>query len=220
MPRQRAPLFSLRATGLLGGHRRGALDPLRLTRIVFPIRDSTLIGLPVPSQDDNFGGSAVIGELAIIIAGDKVTLQRSIAMWDLRSFIGQTFSAATLDTYVSTLFDFDATQIISRCTINEAWLEPEVTWNSIRTGTPWDNGGGDFDDIGPPAAITRPNPGAAGYYTLEGLAPFVNDALVNRFGFLSIIGRLTDEDPQFSAGLESVSKEGLEERRPFLTLTP
>lgn len=220
MPRQRAPLFSLRATGLLGGHRRGALDPAAITRTVFSVADSSMSGVPPDSQDFNFGAIAAVNEYVIYIFDDKSVLYRSIIRFDLRSFIGQSFSAASLTIFVTTLYDLVFTAILSRCTRPNDWIESEVTWNNFKTGSPWTAAGGDFDDIGPPPALTRPNPGAAGSFTLDGALPLVQDALDNRDGWLSLIGRLTDEDPGVLGGIVYGSKESPAPERPFLTLTP
>lgn len=220
MPGQRAPLFSLSATGLLGGHRRGALAPVLLPRTVYPVADSTLEGVPEDNKDTNYGSASVIGELTIELGGTKLFLQRGIVRFDLRSFIGQSFSAASLTVFIRTLFDAASTTIVSRCVGPNDWKESEVTWNSRETGSPWAAGGGDFDDVGPPASITRPNPGGGGFTTLDGLLPFVTDALTSRDGWLSLITRLTDEAPGTSEGHDFYSKEADPAFWPFLTLTP
>jgi hypothetical protein len=81
---------------------------------------------------------------------------------------------------------------LSRCTRTD-WVELEVTWNNYKAGTPWTAGGGDFDDIGPPAKIDYEEPDAAGIFENTGLAGWVTDALNNRGGILTLIVRLVDE---------------------------
>lgn len=220
MPRQQAPLFSLRATGLLGGHRRGALAPKLIVRTVYPVADSIMYGSPSELHDSNDGDLSTCQESISYQGGDKDFWYRSIIKFDLRSFIGQTFTAASISVFVDALSDTSSFVRLSRCTRPEVWREMEVTWNEFATGQAWTAGGGDFDDVGPPAAILRPTPSVHGWLKVNGLLPLVSDALTTRDGWLSLIGRLTDESPGDNAGLRWHSKEHTSTNRPFLTLVP
>jgi hypothetical protein len=71
----------------------------------------------------------------------------------------------------------------------------------------WTLVGGDFDDTGPPAVITYTEATGTGSHEILGLKPFVEDALDNRDGIVSIITRLTDEAPETDTQYVWASKD-------------
>jgi len=220
VPLQKAPLFSLRATGLLGGHRRGALAPTRLVRTVHPVADAAIFGAPLDLQDDNYGFGTDASEVITYLGPDKSSWTRTITRYDLRSFIGNTFSAATLSLHKFNIMPTPGTIRILRCTRPEDWLESQVTWLSFATGSPWSSPGGDYDSLGPPGPLDAPNPSSSGYHHITGLLPFVEDALANRSGWLSFIIKLNAENPPDATGTSWLTRETPSSLGPYLTLFP
>ena len=150
------------------------------------------------NQDDNHGGDIAVELGALVIGGDKAKLARAIANFDLSALAGRTINAAELRRRIGGSSDgLNAWNAkISRCTRPADWVEAEVTWNDYRVSTPWTSAGGDFDDAGPPVAITYTEPASpSAWEVVPGLKDFITDALDNHNGIVSFIIRATNESP-------------------------
>ena len=173
----------------------------------YPQRDSQMVGVPVAAKDTNYGANPIAGVRAFYFGGDKATLTREIVNFDVSPLSGRTVTAAKLIVVLS-LANVSATAIISRCTRPADWVESEVTWNDYKVATPWTDGGGDFDDSGPPASVSYATHGSIDTeFEITGLIDFATDALDNRSGIVSLILRLDDEDPGSTEGEVLYTKE-------------
>lgn len=157
-------------------------------------KDSYMTGVPVSHKDNNYGGQTVVIVGVAFSGEDKSHLRRSIVNFDVSALAGRTINSAKL---VRDVFNSsgDTTIRVSRCTRPDDWVENEVTWNEYSDGNAWTSGGGDFDDTGPPAAIDAAETSGTGWLTITGLEDFVDDAIDNRDGIVSLILRITDEAP-------------------------
>lgn len=212
-----SPLFGLRARGKLGGRRRGSYATRSLA--FFPVAHTYYYGVPPTLHDSNSPAPAISKFGVSYLGGDKAFLWRAILRWDLSSVVGRSFSAATLSLHVTAALGNPIPARLSRCTRPAAWSQPAVTWNDFDTAQPWTAGGGDFDDVGPPAALDLALQPTLGTHVLQPLLPFVDDALSNRAGILSLIIRLQDSDPGVSQYLLFHGAPP-SPNLPVITLTP
>lgn len=119
---------------------------------------------------------------------------RALVNFDLSAIAASTVNTALLRRTIRGIGGAGGTNgRLSRCTRPADWVEAEATWRNYRAGNAWTTAGGDFDDAGPPAAVTYTEPIATGLHTITGLAALAQDALDNRGNLLSLITRiLTD----------------------------
>lgn len=155
----------------------------------------------------NFGASSYAVHDILYAGGTKLQWRRGIANFDVSDLAGAAVNAAKLVREISYLVNGGQEAILSRCTRPADWVEYEVTWGQFRLSSPWTNGGGDFDDAGPPASLTYVEPLGSGEHEIQGLAPFVTDALENREGIVSLITRLAHEAPGVSTQYAWDSRE-------------
>ena len=141
------------------------------------------------------------------LGGAKALWSRTIGNFDVSALAGRPINSAKLVREIHVLTNGGFSAILSRCERPADWVEDQVTWNEYSNGNAWDNSGGDFDDAGPPAKITYTEAPATGTHEVTGLKDFVEDALANRSGIVSIITRLADENPPVSTGSQWRSKE-------------
>lgn len=194
MPKVRRPLLGLRASGKLGGHRRGPYSSQSLTSWV--VADAKIAGVPPLFQTFTFG-SAPQYRTGLLYAGiDKTTWERSLLRFDLSSLIGRSFSSAELVHETTSLTGFATELRISRCVDPADWVESQVSWLQRSTANPWGLAGGDFDDTGPPASVDFDCPPVPSVHGHGFMLPFVTDALANRAGILSYFLRPVDENPE------------------------
>lgn len=164
----------------------------------FATIDSYVRGVPGSAKDSNFGASTYLRLGAQVPGGSKVSLDRPIGNFDVSVLAGRTISSAKLVRRITTSSSGGANAKLSRCTRPAGWVEDECTWNDYADALPWTDGGGDVDDVGPPAAVTFAMSSSGGDHEIAGLEAFVTDALDNRSGIVSMILRLVDEDPDSS----------------------
>lgn len=144
----------------------------------------------------NFGAGTFVVHDVMYAGGTKTQWRRGIVNFDVSALAGGAqIIAAKLVRELTVIVNPGRQAILSRCTRPADWLENEVTWTWYRVGAAWTHGGGDYDDAGPPAAVTYTEAASTGVHELPGLAAFVTDALANRGGIVSLITRLADEDP-------------------------
>ena len=63
------------------------------------------------------------------------------------------------------------------------WDYLTATWNQYKSGSNWTSVGGDVD-AAVPAEVSYMSPGAYGDYAIQGLGPYVSDAIANRGGLV------------------------------------
>lgn len=172
-----------------------------------PVRDSKLQGIPVSTQQFNYGNALTLRHIILFAGEDKSTWERSIVEFDVSQLASATVLAATLVREITALSNGGHQVKISRCTRPGAWVENQVTWLKYKTGSDWTASGGDFDDSGPPAALVYTEPTTTGEHEVAGLRPFVRDALENHGGIVSLMTRLADEAPTVDTGAAWNSRE-------------
>lgn len=173
------------------------------TLTVYASIDSTM---KEQDPDTAFGGSISITHGVMYLAGVKLEWNRGIGNFDVSALEGETINSAKLVreiTQINGAPGFNAK--LSRCTRWDTWTEM-ATWNDYAWTLPWTTGGGDYDDTGPPAAIVYAEAVATGEHEIAGLKPFVEDALDNRDGIVSLITRLDAEAPEVSRRITWRSK--------------
>lgn len=181
--------------------------------------DSFIEGLIGP--DLNQGLANACQHHITYLGSAKALWSRAIGNFDVSALAGFPINSAKLVRGIHSLTNGGFSAILSRCERPADWVEDEVTWNEYRNGNAWDNAGGDFDDAGPPAKLTYSEASATGTYEITGLKDFVEDALTNRSGIVSIITRLADENPPVTTGALWRSKEhGSDVWRLVIDYTP
>ena len=169
--------------------------------------DSMMGALPAAFKDVNFGAYIYIRHGVTYDGGTKSQWYRGIANFDVSDLAGAQINSAKLVREVWSLVNGGVLGKISRCTRPANWTEDGVTWNKYDGTSAWTAEGGDFDDGGPPAAITYSEPTSLGTHEITGLKDFVEDALDNRSGIVSIITRLALEVPGTTTRFVWWSKE-------------
>lgn len=164
-------------------------------------------GTPRFAQSINYGGGITLRHIVLYAGEDKSSWDRTIVEFDVAGINGAKILGAKLVREITSLANGGHLAILSRCTRPDEWIESEVTWLSYKTGAGWITNGGDIDDAGPPAALTYSEPATTGLHELTGLSPFVEDALENRAGIVSLVTRLKDEDPEVDTGTSWFSRE-------------
>lgn len=166
-----------------------------------PVRDSKIQGTPEFAKSFNYGSAPSLRHVVLYNGGDKTTWERTIVDFDLSALAGKQLVAAKLVREIVNLPSASGPAAkLSRCTRPGAWVESQVSWLNYKAGSAWTDEGGDFDDTGPPGALSYDEPTTTGTHEIGGLLPFVEDALANRGGIVSLITRLADEDPGVDAG--------------------
>jgi hypothetical protein len=169
--------------------------------------DAYMMGAPPELKDVNFGDVTTIRLGISYDGGVKSFWYRPIGNFDVSALAEASLNSAKLVREMSFATSGGVASKLSRCTRPAAWTEDGVTWNKYDGTNDWTAGGGDFDDTGPPAVIDYTEPSGAGTHELAGLLGFVQDALDNRNGIVSIIIRLADESPGVSQRFDWRSKE-------------
>lgn len=173
--------------------------------VVYPSADAVLEGIGA-AKDLNFGSLSYAYHRVTYAGGDKLGWGRALSKFDVSALLGAEILDARLVRDLFTITNPGQQAILSRCQ-RTGWIEAEVTWNQYANNFRWTNEGGDYDDVGPPAALTYTEPLNAGAHEVPGLTPFVIDALTNREGIVSILTRLADESPGVSTEYGWRSKE-------------
>ena len=177
-------------------------------RTFLPIRDSKMQGAPEFAQDLNYGGAQALRHIVLYSGETKTTWERAIVDFDVSELAKATIIAAKLVRDISSLASGAGPEAhLSRCTRAGDWVESQVTWLRYKSGADWTDAGGDFDDTGPPAALTYNEPTAAGEHEIGGLLPFVEDAIESRGDVVSLITRLADETPDADTGATWFAKD-------------
>ncbi len=163
--------------------------------IVSPTIDSYM---DFKSPDTNFGQSNTIQQGVFNLGGAKDSVRRAIANFNVSAIpVAAVIAAAKLQ---RTLTLADASQHsvrIARCTRPAQWTENGVTWNKYDGVSAWITGGGEYDDVTPPA-VSYVEAVATGPHEITGLGGFVRDALDLRSGIVSILFRNENEAPAVS----------------------
>jgi hypothetical protein len=168
-------------------------------------------------QDANYGLSDL--ELGEAYLNDKSQGRRIIFNFDVAPLSGRTITSASLQFLVTATFGPAADAGIVRCAKPAIWVETEVTWNDYASGLPWTtvNGGGDFS--GTPEALGFTTYTSTGFKEITGLKDFVDDALANRDGIVSLIIKHIEEEPEFTTKNVWRSSEVQHPReRPYLRI--
>ena len=164
-----------------------------------PEDDASMSGI---NPDSNYGAGTSLWVGVAYFGGNKSDFFRAIMDFDVSDLAGETIVTARLERYVYDIIgEAGATAQIMRCTRPGDWVESQVTWNNYKTGSSWTAGGGDVDVSNPPP-VSYAEASSAGWHAISGLGGFVEDALANRGGIVSLIFRLADEVPD--AGAEYV----------------
>ncbi len=198
MPEARNPFFGLRASGTLGGHRKGFRRRAfpNPTADFYPTKD-TLLNAYAPNI--NYGGYYRLYVRVNYLDEEKSAWFRSLLNFDCSSLAGKQLLSAHLLLYADSTVGVPFTLNFSRNVQPSAWEEYQATWNAYATGFPWLVGGGDFDDLVPPVLPFSPAAGP-GWKVVPGLLPHVQDALANRSGLVALNLRLVDEAPGATTG--------------------
>lgn len=167
-------------------------------------KDSQMEGITYPNN--NYGGATILSTVVMYASGTKAFLFRPIVNFDVSSIAGHTINSAKLVAVATSTSGSGWTAKVSRCTRPATWTEMGVTWNKYDGSNAWTAGGGDFDDT-TPAAVIFSDPGGAGSFDITGLVNHVTDAISNRSNIVSLILRLSDEDPGVNEGLGVKSRE-------------
>jgi len=171
---------------------------------VYATTDCYLSGV---SKDTNYGAGPYALSRILYGGGTKVAWERSLGNFDVSELAGATITAAKLVRRVWSITGPGGHQaFVSRCTRPADWVENQATWNQYKSGSNWTTAGGDFDDT-TPGKITYTEPTATGDHEIAGLGPYVEDALANRNGIVSLHLRLADEDPDVDQGAAWRTKE-------------
>ncbi len=166
-----------------------------------PVRDSKMQGAPDFAQGLNYGGALSLRHLVLYSGETKTTWERTIVDFDVSELAQVTIIAAKLVREISILSGGDGPEAkLARCTRAGEWVESKVTWLRYKAGADWTDSGGDFDDTGPPAALTYSEPTIIGEHEIGGLLAFVEDAFESRGAIVSLITRLADETPDVNTG--------------------
>ena len=158
-----------------------------------------------PNQ--NYGANVALTHQVSYDVVGKTAWYRTIGNFDVSVLAGATINAAKLVRELFSLTNGGQEAKLSRCTRPSEWTEGGVTWNRYDGVNDWSNVGGDHDETGPPAAISYSEPTVAGPHEVQGLEDFVEDALEQRGGMVSLITFLADEDPGVTTQMLWRSKE-------------
>jgi len=171
---------------------------------IFAGIDSYMEGITNPNV--NYGSDTQI-RLGASYVVSKTTLHRGIGNFDVSALAGEPIVSAKMVRHIVAVTNGGFASKLSRCTRPATWTEAGVTWNKYDGVTNWTAGGGDFDDTGPPAKVDYTEPTAIGLHEIVGLESFVEDALANRGGIVSLILRATNEAPGATQKLAWYAKE-------------
>jgi hypothetical protein len=142
--------------------------------------------------------------------GAKLSHVRAIANFDVSALAGAQILNAKMVRNISAVVGGGTGGTVARCTRPSQWVETAVDWQHFdhAAGVPgeWTSDGGDIDQATPPQ-IDYTEPTTTGEHEIFGLGAFVEDALANRSGIVSVIMRLEDEDPGTSQLFEWRSSE-------------
>lgn len=220
MARTKRPLLSLRASGKLGGHRRGRLAPDKLVRVNHATADARIFGAPVAFQPVPFGNDPTHQARVTYVGGGKASWIRSILRFDLSSFIGMDFSTVILSHWLDYTDTASTTCFVSALTDPADWLESEVTWLERSSGNPWANPGGDLNPPGAPDPFEITCKQGDYLHGHPGFSYLVAYALMYEAGILSFLLSLDQEDPGTNYGSTWASREHSTKPAPYLTLIP
>ena len=166
-----------------------------------PVRDSKMQGTPEFAKQLNYGSALTLRHIVLYSGETKTTWERTIVDFDVSGLAGATIIAAKLVREITSVVSGAGPEAkLSRCTRAGEWVESEVTWLRYKSGADWTIVGGDFDDTGPPAALIYNEPTVTGEHEIDGLSPFVEDAIENWGGIVSLITYLVNEVPNVDTG--------------------
>lgn len=216
MPKQRAPLLSLSASGKVGGHRRGR------SRRITPPSDLTFtpvkaVEVQHESPDVHFTGALFLHCYVFDWGQPKYNLQRSILAFDLSSLIGSTILTASLTLHAYSIVGVTAAKL-SRSSHAVLWSNTLATWNDYAAPNPWASPGGGEDDTTPPF-VPFTTPSAIGLFTIDALAAHAQDALDNRSAMLSLIVRIVNETSVPGIGFRFTGNLSPSDPVPSLVIT-
>lgn len=217
MPEVRQPLFALRASGKIGGHRRGPYHSHTISSVT--TLDTKITGLPEALQTTNSGAFSSHRAFISFIGETKSSWDRALLQFNLTSLLGRSFSAAELQHETKSYVGDPPLLTIERITDPSNIVESQVTWIQRATGTDWADPGGDVDVGGPAPAFDITCPVALGVHSHPEFLPLVTDALASRAGWLTFRLRLNDEGPTEDVSTTWWSKES-GASHPTLLLTP
>jgi hypothetical protein len=161
-----------------------------------PYADAAMSGI---NPDTNYGAGTSISLGVAYFGGGKSEFYRAILDFDVSDLAGESIASARLERFVyDVVGEPGAGAQIVRCTRPGAWVDSEVTWNNYKTGSAWTTPGGDLSLVAP-APVAYTEAGVTGWHAVTGLGAFVDDALANRGGIVSLVLRLADETPDASA---------------------
>lgn len=179
-----------------------------------PQRDTSMNG---KFKTTNYGATSTIRLGKLYGGGTKSELYRTLLNFDVSSLAGETIQTARLVREITLLAGVGGHGArVLRCTRPDTWVEAEATWDNYKSGTPWTAGGGDFDAVTPPE-VSFSEALETGSHSIFGLTAFVEDALANRSGIVSLLLRLGDESA--TDGLDQKT-HALSKEHPFATGRP
>lgn len=147
------------------------------------------------SPDTNYGSDTQIKQGVFIAGANKQYLNRAIVNFDVSAISSQAvITQAKMQRNLSLVENTNQSVRIARCTRPTEWTQSGVTWNKYDGVNNWVTGGGEYDDV-TPAAVSYVEAGQIGLHEIFGLGGFVEDALTNRAGIVSLIFRNEDEAP-------------------------
>ncbi len=171
-----------------------------------PAADSHIEG--VFDQNANSGAATQI-TMGIVDSGGKTFWWRLMFAFDVSSLGPVTVTSAKLK--LNTGAGAGGTYGSKLVRIVRTWIEDEATWLEYATGDSWTTAGanhdGDDKDTGTPPQVSWSTPTTGGDFEITGLGAFVQDAIDNRSGIVSMLLHLDDENPGETRTLTVRAKE-------------
>jgi len=173
---------------------------------IYAITDSYMEGISYPNTNYGADTQVRVGTSYVV---SKTSLHRAIGNFDVSPLAGKVLNSVKMVRHYTAVTNGGFLSKISRCTKPALWTEGGVTWNKYDGSNNWSAAGGDFNDAGPPAAVTYTEPTTIGVKEIQdaGLLAFVQDALDNRGGLASLIIRATNEAPGGTAKVAWYAKD-------------
>lgn len=213
MPKPLAPLLSFRASGKVGGRRRGRRRKVSgLSQITVLASKDTYIQADAPN--DNFGQVDRVFVRAIPFPEIKTQVLRTLLNFDISQLRPGTVATATL-TLEALTASFSPTATLFRLERQATWTTLGATWVSYDDPAQWTTLGGDFVTVDPPS-VPWTLPGAAGIFIFPDITPNAQKALDDLSGLVSIILLLDDEDPASDQGTAFASTRHATAQAPTL----
>ncbi len=157
--------------------------------------------------DQNYGANPAISQQVTYDTAGKTSLFRGFGNFDVSALVGATINSARLLRECYSITNGGQPAWVVRSPQPLAVTELGITWNKYDGVNDWVDPGGGAGAAAVPPRVEYTDPLVQGLHQIDGLGPFVRDALANRAGIVSIITRLVNEDPSVTTQVLWRSKE-------------